>query len=136
VVADVPGAPRRAGETAWEATLSPAQPGIYVVELLREGDDAVLAPPALFEVLPAPGESDNLSADHQLLGSLASESGGGVYELARVGEALDAIAPEAREVSDESQAVWDPAWDRGSLLILVLAAFGGEWFLRRRNGLL
>jgi hypothetical protein len=39
-------------------------------------------------------------------------------------------------VGEQSQAVWDPAWDRAWLLLTAVGLFAAEWVLRRRSGLL
>jgi len=31
--------------------------------------------------------------------------------------------------------VWEPLWDRGWLLAVILAGLAVEWIIRRRNGL-
>ncbi|MBU1693867.1 MAG: hypothetical protein KKC51_07865 [Verrucomicrobia bacterium] len=120
----------------WETVFSLEQSGAYRVALHdppdenRDGDlyDAI-------EVLAAPREQDNVSADPMFLQELAEASGGRVVTadtLAPVIQRLDAD----EEAVDVSRAIWQPAWDRAWFLGLTAFCFAAEWFVRRRNGLL
>ena len=129
--------PTKAGSPggAWSAAFTLAEPGSYQVKLLTQESGKAVELNAALIVRPTPAEKDNESADPAFLKELADGSGGRMVteaELPALAAALSAPEP----VSDTARAVWEPAWDRAWLLILLLAVPTLEWFLRRRNGLL
>jgi hypothetical protein len=41
----------------------------------------------------------------------------------------------SRQADEGSNVVWEPLWDRGWFLVIILAGLAIEWTIRRRNGL-
>jgi hypothetical protein len=121
---------------SWEAYLSPDEPGTYTVELVTGTPGQSVAPRAALEVAAPASENDNLSADPAFLEQLAAVSGGAVFTGDDIEKAFAMVLPASKPVAEEGQAVWRPAWDRWWLLLLAIAAWGAEWVLRRRSGLL
>lgn len=120
----------------WETVFSLDRPGSYQVALRDPGEnDASAGLYDTLEVLPAPREEDNVSADPDFLRELAELSGGQVVTP----ETLDVVARRLAAGEEEVKtgtATWEPAWDRGWFLVLTAFCFAAEWFVRRRNGLL
>ena len=121
----------------WEGLLELDAPGLYRVVLLSpEGTAAVGAPAALLQVEAPPAEGDDVNPDPDYLARLAEASGGSVVTAHELVAAMARREAEAREPRDAgAQAVWVPLWDRGWLLVVIMAALATEWTLRRRNGL-
>jgi len=120
---------------AWEGLFSVGQPGTYRVELVERGSPPAVA--QVFETLtvkPPPAEEDDLSPDREVMEKLAKDTEGRVITEQELAALLKPPAPEAPAPSREN-AEWASAWDRGPWLAGILALLGGEWFLRRRNGL-
>lgn len=129
-------AARSGSETGrWSATIRLSEPGAYRLEVgapdgKREGSS--------FETLfvrPMPSEDDLLSADPAWLEGLAATSGGAVVSEDELVEMLGARREDG-QIAETSKAVWIPAWDRWWLLLAIAALFSGEWYLRRRAGLM
>ena len=119
----------------WEAIVALDEPGPYRVELVSGDDGATLGPRATLAVLAPPTEGDNLSADAAFLEQLADESGGRLIGREDLAEVVRDFEPAAKPI-DLNKATWQPGWDTWWFLCLVLLCFSGEWFVRRRNGLL
>ena len=123
------------GEPHWMAQVAMDRAGLYRVELVAAGGAGHGAATAMLEVKAPPTETDNLSADRDYLETLARESGGAVIkkeELAGVVARLE--KPE--ETRATGRTIWEPLWNRGWVLGLILALFAGEGVIRRRNGLM
>ena len=94
--------------------------------------------PRLYETLqvrsPA-SESDDASVDPEFLAKLAAQTGGAVMAADNVNALFQhAAAPSLTARGENAQ--WKPLWDRGVWLAVIACFFGGEWFIRRRNGLI
>jgi hypothetical protein len=128
-----------AGDRAdrWEAALTLADPGLYRVVLVPPaGADKGLAPGVLLQIQAPPGEMDDVNPDPEFLAKLTEASGGRVVKADELEEAMAQREQARREQVDQGgNLVWEPLWDRGWLLALVVAALAVEWTLRRRNGL-
>jgi hypothetical protein len=127
---------------SWESVLALSEPGLYRVTV-EAGDGAAGDGEAgdgeagvLLQVVPPPGELDEVNPDLAYLARLAEASGGRVVAA----EALEAAMAQreherAQRSGADGQAVWEPVWDRGWVLVCVLAALAAEWTVRRRSGL-
>ncbi len=125
--------PGRSNE--WSTVFTLSKPGLYRLESAQTATGGSEQVSAAFEIRPPPGEEQNLSANPDLMARLAELSGGRRIVRSEMDEAIRSFAP--REVTSESGAsVWVPMWDSGWLLLAAAALLCGEWFLRRRNGLL
>jgi hypothetical protein len=85
-------------------------------------------------VVSASVEKRELSADRELMRQIAETSGGAVLkpdDVARLDEVVRKWEA-ARQIAHRQR----PIWDRWAVLVPLLALLGGEWWLRRREGLL
>jgi hypothetical protein len=124
--------PRARGES-FVAEAGPFAPGTYQVTLKNNlGKPAQLS--QTIEVVSASVEKHELSADPETMRKLAQISGGAVVNANDVTRMPDVVKrwEASRELSHRQQSVWDRWW----LLATVLGLLGGEWWLRRRQGLL
>ena len=121
----------------WESVLTLSDPGLYRI-LLNAPSEAAEGRElgVLLQVAAPPGELDDVNPDPDYLAKLAAASGGQVVSAAGL-EAAMAQREQARASQREQgdRAIWEPLWDRGWLLVVVLAALAAEWTIRRRNGL-
>ena len=124
------------GRRRWNLGLALADPGLYVVELRHPATGEPLGPRAVVERLAPPREQDDLGADPGTLAALADATGGACFAPDAMDEALASVLPGDEILSASAQPVWQTAWDRGWLLLLVVALLGAEWTLRRRSGML
>jgi hypothetical protein len=124
--------PRPRGE-AFFAEAGPFPPGTYRVTLHSNiGKPAELVQD--IEVVSASIEPKELSADPEAMRKLAEISHGAVLspqDVARMPEIVRRWEA-ARLISHRQQPLWDRWW----WLTGLLALLGGEWWLRRREGLL
>ena len=123
------------GEPHWVAQTAMDRPGLYRVELASPEIAGAGAAAALLEVRAPPTESDNLSADPAFLENLARESGGAMVQKADL-SGIVARLEKPEETRATGRTIWEPMWDRGLVLGLILALFAGEWIIRRRSGLM
>lgn len=128
-----------AGDKAdtWEAVLTLADPGLYRVTLDSQTTEAKGRElGALLQIQAPPGEMDDVNPDLEFLAKLTAAAGGNVLQA---GDLADAMVhreqARSRQVDQGSNVVWEPLWDRGWLLVMIIAALVTEWALRRRNGL-
>ena len=126
----LPAQPAREPGT-FTALVSSDTPGLLRLEAGVDGQPPAVA--ALRVAAPM-GEADERSADPAFLKSLGTGSGGDLADEAGLA-ALVRAWEEAPAGLSAAPAVFTPLWDRGALLLLLAAAFGLEWFLRRRSGL-
>ncbi|NOY80314.1 MAG: VWA domain-containing protein [Kiritimatiellaeota bacterium] len=128
-------APDAEGE--WQAVYVPPRPGLLRFRLPESADEgAGRAVERTVRVMPPPAESDDLSADPAFLERLAARTDGKVVAPSECRpDAVFFHAPPAL-AEDDAEAVWGPSWDSAFFLATILVLFGGEIFLRRRNGLL
>jgi len=124
--------PRPRGEM-FVAEAGPFAPGTYRVSLRNNfGKPAELSQNVA--VVSASVEKRELSADRELMRQIAETSGGAVLNPDDLGR-LDEVVRKwdaARQLAHRQR----PIWDRWSVLVPMLALLGGEWWLRRREGLL
>lgn len=129
-------APMHDGRRRWNLGLALPDPGLYTIELRHPVTSEPLGPRAVVERLAPPREQDDRSADPDALAALAAATGGNTYALAALPEALASVLPGDELLASSAQPRWQTAWDRGWLLLLVVALLAAEWTLRRRSGLL
>ena len=127
--------PASDGGREWAAVINPTEPGQYEIRVADAGRPGKLEGQALLDI-PAPAsESDDLRPDEQSLATLARESGGRTWKL----DELDELAKQLWK-KDTAIVVgkpqWAPLWPQGWVALLVAIAFGAEWWIRRREGLL
>jgi len=125
--------PRRERTGVYLAEAGPFAPGEYTVELQNN----VGAPETLtmtVEVASASTENRILSADPEAMERLARISNGRVLSADELAD-LPGIVERwraARRLAEEKRSLWDRWW----IFAALLACLGGEWALRRREGLL
>jgi len=123
----------------YEALLGPLPSGAYRIELEAPEAAAILAADnvsvvsAEFAVDPVAGpENLELAADTAMLGRLANLSGGVVLAPDEADRLLDSLGPRSLERRRRREL---RLWDSWPLLLLIIAAVGAEWFIRKRTGL-
>ena len=78
------------------------------------------------------GELSDAAARPQLLSELADLTGGAVFELPRT--SLPRLPLQEPEVVEVGARKDKPIWDAWPILLVLVAAAGAEWALRRRWG--
>ncbi|PWU17994.1 MAG: hypothetical protein C5B50_10120 [Verrucomicrobia bacterium] len=124
--------PRERGES-FIAEAGPLTPGTYKVTLRNNvGKPAELSQDV--EVVSASIEKKELSANPELMRTLAEISGGAVVKEQDVARLPEIVRQweAARQIAHRQQPVWDRWW----LMTLLLALLGAEWWARRKEGLL
>lgn len=128
-----------AGDRAdrWETALTLSDPGLYRVTLVPPaGADKGQVPALLLQVKAPPGEMDEVNPDPEFLAKLAEASGGRPVPAETLADVMDQRERDRRQHADQgSNLVWEPIWDRGGFLALIVVVLAVEWTLRRRNGL-
>ncbi|HZN34223.1 MAG TPA: hypothetical protein VFB80_10405, partial [Pirellulaceae bacterium] len=121
--------------------LSPTAPGDYAIELTAwQGLQKLGTAKAEFLVFDRDVELSNPAADPDLMASLAAwtkQEGGrvvGAEELPKLLGELAAKPPEY-EVRQKRWKLAGTAGDAWLMLVLMTAVLTGEWFLRKRWGL-
>ncbi len=120
---------------SWEATLNLAEPGNYRVHCGDAADSAETGVSMPVTILAPPGERDQLSADPEFLREFAEASGGRAIDASEIPEIVAHLENKG-SVVDLNQAEWQPLWDHGWNLALLLFFPALEWFVRRRSGLM
>lgn len=122
---------------SWEAVLTLADPGLYRVTLVSPtGEAKGQELGVLLQIQAPPGETDDVNPDADFLAKLTAASGGVVLPAGAVAGAMEQRErARSRQADQGSNVVWEPLWDRGWLLAVVMAALATEWTIRRRNGL-
>lgn len=134
VAAAVP-VPGAEGGREWAAIVTPEQPGRYKIRVTdparagREEGEATLT------VLAPAGELDDLRPDPETLATLIRESGGRLFSPEEVDQLTNALWTNDDPAS-RRKARWEALWPKWWVALLAGMFFGGEWWLRRREGLL
>lgn len=130
----------RDGEQFAGALTKLTTPGVYQIEVVGyRGTKALGRASAEFTVYAQDLELSNPSASPQTFKQLAlmtAELGGGPLTPDELGPTLAALEPP--ENVAEVQRRWrllDTAWDAWLFLLLIAALLGGEWYLRKRWGM-
>jgi hypothetical protein len=89
---------------------------------------------AVFEVRTGGSERLHVRARPDLMGRMATESGGMPLAMSASAEDMAAEFEEMRQI-DEARVRVEPAWDRWWVMASVFAAWAVCWGLRRNSGL-
>jgi hypothetical protein len=122
------------GRRSWSAVLQPERPGTYRVQVFNDGQPG---PEAVLHVLAPPTEQESLAADPDFLRGLAEATGGQVWAPGDA-EALarTLLAPPPPSAAGPAAATWHPLWPGTWVLVPLVVVLAGEWWFRRRAGLL
>jgi hypothetical protein len=123
------------GNREWAAVVNPDQPGHYQLHVVDKAHPDRPQGSATFTVSPQPAEADDLRADPQTLATLAEASGGQTFKTGD-GDKLAALLSAPDPATSHTKPRWEPLWPTPWVALLIGAVFGGEWWLRRREGLL
>jgi hypothetical protein len=123
------------GGREWAAVVTPDQPGRYEIQVLDKARPERAQGAATLTVLAPPGEDDDLRPDTTTLATLARDSGGQVF-APEDGEKLAASLWTANESGTRGKPRFVALWPQWWVALLAGLVFGGEWWLRRREGLL
>lgn len=127
--------PDPSGHPQWRASFTPDAAGSWKLAVVDSREKAPPAPEASFLVPVPPAEGDNVAADPEFLGALATATGGSLVAPGDFSAFLDkSLVPEP-PTARSSGAVWEASWTRWPLALLIAAALGAEWYFRRRQGL-
>lgn len=127
--------PATEGGREWAAIVTPTEPGHYEIHVADSARPDKLEGQATLTIAAPIGEADDLRPDAESLATLARTSGGKVWKL----DELDALTSQLwnRETAlVTAKPRWEPLWPNGWVALLVSLAFGVEWWIRRREGLL
>lgn len=124
-------APRTNQPGDYEATLTRLPFGEYRARLIEPdvGADAQTS----WRVLPPAGEREQTQLNWAGLQRAASESKGHAYRIDQTDKLWRGLPPGRRVPVETLPPV--PLWNRWPALALVLALFCGEWWLRKRWGM-
>ena len=128
--------PRDAGRFVAEAVDTDA-PGDYWVRVRAEKDGTLVGPDALarFVVDAVDLELDNPAADPGLLASIAEATGGAVVPPEELTAFLERWAEEPPGGAEQTVLSRTPLYDGWWIPLLFAALLGGEWYLRKKRGL-
>lgn len=127
--------PRGTVDGEWIAVFALDEPGTYRVEALADEATQEGGAYATLEIEAPPHESMDLSADAAYLEELAVRSGGRTLSEEEAVDLAERFRPE-RHAVEMADPIWVTRWDRAGYALLLAALFCGEWFLRRRNGMM
>jgi hypothetical protein len=119
----------------WEGMITLNSPGNYRVELTSTQPKYPTLLNETIHVRPPPSEKDEISADPEFLIRLAKETGGAMIDTKALAQFFTE-KPKVSTLIEKSDAQWEPKWDRGFILMLILIFPVIEWSLRRRAGLI
>ena len=127
--------PAAEGGREWAAVVAPTEPGRYEIRVADAARAGKLEGGATLTVTAPPAEMDDLRPDSESLATLARESGGQVWALADL-EKLASQLWQRDTAMVRGKPRWEPLWPKWWVALLVTLAFGAEWWIRRREGLL
>jgi len=127
--------PDPSGRPLWRASFTPNSPGEWTLAVVDPRENSVATPSAIFSVPHPPAESDDLSPDADFLSRIAKATGGSALLPKDLDNFLKEHVNTEAPAIIESGAVWEPAWNKIFIALLVAALFSIEWLLRRRQGL-
>lgn len=122
---------------SWTALISLPEAGAWRVQAVDADAREKPGPEAVVTVQVPPTEKEALAADHDFLKTLAGGTGGRVWspdESATLAREMFARPPTRTPLDAAPQ--WEPLWPRHTVLVLLCGLFSGEWYWRRRKGLL
>jgi hypothetical protein len=127
--------PDPSGRPHWRASFTPHTPGEWTATIIDPRENAAPTPTHTYTVPHPPSESDDLSPNPDFLELIATSTNG----TALMPESLTDFLKEnlATQAPDtlESGAIWQPAWNRALIALIIAALLATEWLLRRRQGL-
>lgn len=126
--------PESDGGREWAAVLSLPDPGRYDIRVIDEARPGKQDGEAMLTVEAPAQEADDFRPNRELLATLARESGGKLWTIAEA-QQLAAEMSTPKNALTAAKPNWEPLWPQWWVAILVGAFFGGEWWLRRREGL-
>ncbi len=116
----------------YRTTYVPEGNGVHEVRLHAViGNDTVASEAAFVRVAPPTNEYFGAEMRPALLRQIAEETGGRYYPAER---ALEVAQDMVYSASGATVVEKKDLWDMPILLVLLLAALGAEWALRRREG--
>ncbi|MEM9080221.1 MAG: vWA domain-containing protein [Verrucomicrobiota bacterium] len=117
----------------WRATVKLGEPGWWELEVVGvEGD----LPTSGVLVERLPREEDELSADPYALERFAEATGGRRWGFEEGVELREMIFAQREEKSLEAGVFWKSLFREWWVACLLVVLLGGEWWLRRRSGLI
>ncbi len=117
----------------WSGLLTLASPGVYRLKVQTPGGKDLGAQTSV-QILPPPGEADNMSADIDFLNTLAEQSGGRLVDRQDLPDFIRELGTPIT-FTRQGDIYWETFWDKAWVLIVILTLFILEWFFRRRQGL-
>ncbi len=124
------------GGQEWAAIITPDQPGRYEIRVADKNRAGVLQGHATLTA-PTPGaETDDLRPDPESLKMLTQNSGGELFTPGATEKLAAALWAQTPAAAPQSKPKWESAWPQWWVALLITGLFGGEWWLRRRDGLL
>ncbi len=127
--------PPAEGGREWAAVLAPTEPGRYEIQVADPARPGKLEGGAVLTVTAPPAEMDDLRPDADSLATLARESGGKVWALSDLDQLSSQLWQRDTAIV-RGKPKWDALWPKWWIAVLVSLAFGAEWWIRRREGLL
>jgi len=120
-------------EGAYQTQINAGPEGIYQIQVeATQGEQSLGTYRTAFQVKDRPVEFYNASLDSNALKSIAGQTGGRYYPLAKLGDVPDdAIYVEGASSFVEQKELWDVP----ILFMLLCASLGGEWLWRKQKGL-
>lgn len=123
------------GRPAWRLAFTPDRPGRWLLKLIDPRKSAPPTPEVAFVVPAPPTESDDLSADPELMETLARATGGNAVKPEGFTGFLASSLDRSHTATRESGAVWQSSWRAVPVALTLALIFSLEWLLRRRQGL-
>ncbi len=123
------------GRTIWRGSFEPTTAGFWMVQLVDAEGQAV-GPEVALSVTSPPDEFTEVAADPEFLARLTSATGGRLLTASEATSVIDELMKPMEAGSRDAGSIWNPLWARWWVPILLMIPLAGEWWLRRRNGLL
>ncbi|HZN10088.1 MAG TPA: hypothetical protein VFC61_00335, partial [Blastocatellia bacterium] len=123
------------GEEAndYRGEFTPDEMGLYQVEITaRRGGTELGKARSSFLVTELNREFHDAAQNVELLRRVAAETGGKYFPLGRAQELIDEVTYLE---GNNSELVSKDLWDMPFNFMLLVGLAGGEWFLRKRQGL-
>jgi len=109
--------------------------GDYAVRVTAtKGQEAIGSTQARFSVFEQDLELDNASADATVLDSLAAMTGGEALAPEELPALLERLARDTKNLEIQTETK-KTLWDTWPFLLVFVGLLGGEWYLRKRWGL-
>ncbi len=122
------------GRIEWRTSLKYEQPGVYRIRVVT--DSQAPLPETSLTIEAAPGEFDELNADPEYMRFVATETGGDSLDAGSIAAFLNNKVIKEEASLENGRVKWSSIWLHWLVAMLLVAILGGEWWLRRRNGLI